>query len=93
MALRSRWVFGLKMAAFGGGFRYRIGMDWYWIRRHRRSKSERLLDGFYINSISNCSARARLLRSSFEENRAPVQSILEILKKIALPCGEHTDFF
>ena len=40
------------------------------------------VEGFYINSISNCSARARLLRPRFEENRAPVRRILIILSKM-----------
>ena len=46
-----------------------------------------LLDGSYTNSISKCSAEALLLRPFFEENRAPVRSILKIWKKIAVPCG------
>ena len=44
------------------------------------------VERFYINSISNCSTQARLLRLRFEGNRS-VRSILKIMEKIALPCG------
>ena len=40
------------------------------------------VEGFYINSISNCSARARLLRPRFEENCHPARRILIILSKM-----------
>ena len=65
--LRSKWFSGLEKEAFGGGFQYRIGRGFVGIVV--RNLSGYWMDpiSIHINSISDCSVQARLLRSRFEE--------------------------
>ena len=73
-------IYLLKREVLGGGVLVQV---WKRIRRIRRSNFDRLRNDFYTNSIRS---RAERLEN-FDQNRAPVRSVLKILRKTAFPCG------
>ena len=91
---RSRWLSGLKREVFGGAFRYRIGIGFVGIVIQNlivcgMDPIPILYQNAPLKVVLFC--RKSLSRAerpeNFEEDRAPVRSILEILKKIPLPRG------
>ena len=86
--LCSRWFSGLKTAAFGRGFRYRIGIGFvaivvqnlsgYWMDPIPIPYQTALLKLVFLVQILRKIALTCKHPENFEENRAPLRSILKI---------------